>query len=480
MEDIVGRNCRFLISPVPSGYIDPKMRKHTKDFCEAVRLGQKYQRPAEDREPWMPTNRPSDELVSMQKNARKDGTLFNNLFYMKVFDLSAELGEEKPYIVALQSELEGGKDALADITRLLDDLDDRMEKVKKELASHFFVQCSISRSKTPQYGAMTPRRMEEGVAPKLLHEMFTVDEVQPWDDSRFKNVRKLCDATRNKGVVNLRRDVKRDQVFAVKQMPNTWIRDNHADFISAHPSEIEMPWQDIGCTRYLNSVNYKYACTLDGVYRDSVNTFVMSSFASGGDLFDLSQSGQTPGPSREAAFAPLVVELFSGLKQLHNMQIVHRDISLENVLLTSSDVSETDIRIIDFGMCSTMRTFRNVSGKASYQAPEMHVASEHDAFLADMFAAGVLIYTLMVKDYPWLSTKTGRCKCFEYVQKNGFRAYCAKRKVRGSDMRINECLSESLMYLIEGMLAMDPAKRLTLGEKVWDEPWIRNITTKCL
>jgi len=492
LEDIVGRNCRFLISPVPVNDIDQKMRQHTKDFCEAVRLGQTYRRPAEDYESWMPRNRPLDELISMQRNARKDGSLFNNLFYMKVIGLSPKLGEEQPYIVALQSELRNGKESLADIAKNLEDLDERMAKVKQELATHFFMQCSASRTKTPE-ALLTPRKLEpvsigNEVAPRCLYEMFPADEVQPWEENRFKNVRKLCDATRNKGVVQLRHDTTRDQFFAVKQMPNSWIRDNHDDFRVAHPSEIEMPWQDIGCTRYLNSVDYKYACSLEGVYRDKENTFVMSAFASGGDLFDLSQSGATPGPTREENFAQLVVDLLSALKQLHSMQIVHRDLSLENVLLTNADVRESEIRIIDFGMSSTMRSFRSVSGKASYQAPEMHTSSEHDAFLTDMFAAGVLIYTLMVKDYPWLSTKYGRCKCFEYVQKYGFRAYCAKRKVRGTDSRISDSLSEPLLQLLEGMMEMDPSKRLTFGEKVWgkerrsvwDEPWIRSVTTKCL
>jgi serine/threonine protein kinase len=329
---------------------------------------------------------------------------------------------------------------------------------------------------------MTTRKLEEGAAPKCLHEMFTADEVQPWEEKRFMNVRKICDATRNHGVVELRRDTKRDQLFAVKKMPNTWVHDNHDDFMKAYPSEREMPWQDVGCTRYLNSINYKYACTLDGVYRDGENTFVMLSFASGGDLVDLVNRDDAPGPSREAALAPLVVELLSGLKELHDMQIVHRDISVENVLLTSSDVSIAGIRIIDFAVSSTRRTSRSVTCKESYQAPEMHVNSEHDAFLAEMFAVGVLIYTIMVKDYPWLSTKTGCCKSFDWVQKNGFHAYCKKRRVRGSDMTISDYLSEPLVHLIEGMLARDPSERLTLGENVWekerrsvwDEPWIKD------
>lgn len=115
MEEIVGRNCRFLLDPVPPDQINVKMRAHTKQFCQSVGLREAYRIPREDLEEWMPVGRAGDELFCYQVNARKDGSLFNNLFYLKVFDLSAVLGEEVPYIVALQTELPEGK---ADMTKL--------------------------------------------------------------------------------------------------------------------------------------------------------------------------------------------------------------------------------------------------------------------------------------------------------------------------------------------------------------------------
>ena len=66
-------------------------------------------------------------------------------------------------------------------------------------------------------------------------------------------------------------------------------------------------------------------CTLEGVYRDDKNTFVVSHFATEGDLFTVatSQASGAVGPERESAFASLVVELLSAVKQLHELQIVH-------------------------------------------------------------------------------------------------------------------------------------------------------------
>jgi len=143
LHDIVGHNCRFLVDPVPADRIDKTMRKNTKDFCQAIRDETPWVPPSDY--PYAPAGRPADELVSMQTNMRKDGTLFNNLFYMKVFDLSSELGEERPYIVALQSELKEGKDDLKAVANNLEQLDMKMETVKNELSSLYFMQCSMAR-----------------------------------------------------------------------------------------------------------------------------------------------------------------------------------------------------------------------------------------------------------------------------------------------------------------------------------------------
>lgn len=221
---------------------------------------------------------------------------------------------------------------------------------------------------------------------------------------------------------------------------------------------------------------------------DTNYCFVVSSYASGGDLFRLSldESDEPPGSKREDQFASVVIELLSALKRLHDLQIVHRDISLENVLQDNDSARPGMVRIIDFGMAAKGRYFQNCPrGKPSYEAPEMQTPAPYDAFLSDTFAAGVVVYSVLIKDYPWLSTKPGRCKCFEYFKTKGFAAFCQKRRVRDGNARINDHVSPELMQLLEGMLELDPSRRLTLGEKqfgnrrsVWDEPWIKNQMKK--
>jgi serine/threonine protein kinase len=316
---------------------------------------------------------------------------------------------------------------------------------------------------SPESGASSSSRPP----PQPLHATFVASEVQAWEASRFETVRKLQDAARNRGQVHLMRDIPENKLVAVKQMPNEWVRRNHTEFVLDHPAETELPWQDVGTIRLLNTMGFEYACQLLGVYRDDKFTYVVTSFASEGDLFAWCEGGPTAGLERERVVLPIALQILKGIQQLHDMGIVHRDLSLENVLV-SQEEGQQRVFIIDFSMASRTRKFRNcVRGKASYQAPELHMDGEYDAFLSDVFALGVTLYAVLLKDYPWLSTRPGGCKCFEYVRKHGFRSYLTKRKLRNSTSRVAEFMSEPLQQLLEGMLALDPKDRLTLGEDFW-------------
>lgn len=100
MDEIVGRNCRFLVDPVPKKFVSSKVRNLARDFCVAVKEGRSFRIPEQDREFWMPRESGEDGIFCAQMNARKDGSLFANMFYL----LKVEL-DDKPYIIGLQTEL---------------------------------------------------------------------------------------------------------------------------------------------------------------------------------------------------------------------------------------------------------------------------------------------------------------------------------------------------------------------------------------
>jgi serine/threonine protein kinase len=316
--------------------------------------------------------------------------------------------------------------------------------------------------------------------------------VQPWDQGTFRMTRTLQEAVRNHGRVDLMTDLKEGKMVAVKRMPNKWVREGPKEFNETYATASEKPWADIAIVKMLNRKRFPFVCEHFGVFRDSEVTYVITSLATEGDLFSWCDREPVPGPKREQMLLPIVVQLFSGVRWLHELGIAHRDLSLENVLLTTEGDdkdgnSRLRVKIIDFGMVTLERTVsKEVRGKPSYQAPEMHRGQEYDTFLTDSFALGVTLFAMSVQDYPWTSTKPNGCQMFEYVSQNGLQKFLQKRKLRkGGPGQLADALSVGFVELIKGLACFDPEQRFSLGEttgpsaqrrSAWTCRWLQGRT----
>lgn len=315
--------------------------------------------------------------------------------------------------------------------------------------------------------------MAELTADGLNEVMESVaDSVQPWSESGFVFVGHLQDAVRNHGRVDLMKcGQEQDSTkVAVKRMPTKWVRPRPREFQESYPSASEKPWMDIGIVRYLNTVRFPFACDHLGVFRDEETTYVVTSLASEGDLFGWCDCDPGPGLAREDIMRPFAAQMFSAVRLLHRIGIAHRDLSLENILLTANSDGTFSIKLIDFGMCTLDRMCRKeIRGKQSYQAPEMHLEEEYDSFLTDSFALGVVLYAMGAQDYPWTSTKRHACKLYEYVHMYGLRRFLTKRKLRkGSGEMLSEVFSEPFTELLEGLLDKSSSRRVCMGEACFE------------
>mmetsp|Transcript_58348 Transcript_58348/g.130381 ORF Transcript_58348/g.130381 Transcript_58348/m.130381 type:complete len:869 (-) Transcript_58348:114-2720(-) len=115
IHEITGRNCRFLIEPVPPQLINNVFRKLCRDYIEAIRTNSAFVVAEEHKQTWMEGRkahirrvgtffsgvkvRTSDGgLFCYQINARKDKQLFRNMFFQHTVELFG-----KPYILGFQS-----------------------------------------------------------------------------------------------------------------------------------------------------------------------------------------------------------------------------------------------------------------------------------------------------------------------------------------------------------------------------------------
>jgi serine/threonine protein kinase len=94
------------------------------------------------------------------------------------------------------------------------------------------------------------------------------------------------------------------------------------------------------------------------------------------------------------------------LQHLHGLVgIAHRDIKLDNMMLNF----ETDkIKVIDFGLGSRIRNnqdnpidFEGLCGSPGYYPPEAFSSGRYLGDKQDIFALGVVLFTMIFKEYPF-------------------------------------------------------------------------------
>jgi serine/threonine-protein kinase len=138
----------------------------------------------------------------------------------------------------------------------------------------------------------------------------------------------------------------------------------------------------------------------DGAY------FIVMEFVDGANLKAIAESMRKQGrefPVQAAAF--IATEICKGLSYAHEMrdesgvplQIVHRDMSPPNVLITKHG----EIKIVDFGLAKASSQLEKsepgiIKGKFSYLSPEAAMGQEVD-HRTDIFAVGIILWELLTQ-----------------------------------------------------------------------------------
>ncbi|XP_015265835.1 PREDICTED: serine/threonine-protein kinase PLK4 [Gekko japonicus] len=159
-------------------------------------------------------------------------------------------------------------------------------------------------------------------------------------------------------------------------------------------------------------------------------------------------------PFSEEEVRHFMHQIITGMLYLHSHGILHRDLTLSNLLLTNN----MNIKIADFGLATQLRMphekHYTMCGTPNYISPEIATRSAH-GLESDVWSLGCMYYTLLVGKPPF-DTDT---------VKNTLN------KVVLADYEMPAFLSIEAQDLIHQLLRKNPADRLSLSS-VLDHPFM--------
>lgn len=103
---------------------------------------------------------------------------------------------------------------------------------------------------------------------------------------------------------------------------------------------------------------------------------------------------------------------------LHSCNILHRDLKLDNLM-----VSNGVLKVIDFQDSKRVPSsglVRGIVGTQQYVAPEVYTKIEYHAFHSEMWNLGILLYWCLYGRFPWLIADIYKDENFMAFTKFGF------------------------------------------------------------
>ncbi|KAF2767149.1 Pkinase-domain-containing protein [Teratosphaeria nubilosa] len=192
------------------------------------------------------------------------------------------------------------------------------------------------------------------------------------------------------GSVRLMKRTGDGTVFAVKQF-----RDRHAYESEKEYNKKVTAEFCIGSTLHHGNIIE----TIDIIYEKG-KWFEVMEYAP----FDLFATVMTGKMGREEITCA-TLQILSGVLYLHSMGLAHRDLKLDNVVISEHGI----MKLIDFGSAVVFRyPFENeivlstgVVGSDPYLAPEVYDQSRYDPRPADIWSIAIIFCCMTLRRFPW-------------------------------------------------------------------------------
>lgn len=190
--------------------------------------------------------------------------------------------------------------------------------------------------------------------------------------------------------------------------------------------------------------------TLIDAFETDEQLVIVTDFCGGGDLFTLIKRR---GALSVAECKFIMKGLLNGLVHMHEKhQISHRDLKLENVLLTT----EGRVVLGDFGLSKAYKSvLLTRCGSEEYAAPEIILGKAYEAEKTDVWSFGIILFACLKGRLPFLRRSGIRVN-----SKNPLSLYA---QILNKNLVI-EGVPKECKQILERTLAKNPGDRVTFKE----------------
>ncbi|GAA5911587.1 uncharacterized protein JCM6883_002414 [Sporobolomyces salmoneus] len=249
----------------------------------------------------------------------------------------------------------------------------------------------------------------------------------------------------------------------------------------------------------LKNISHPSLVTLSSSFLTPLYTVLVLDYCPGGELFDFLaefHSSLTEGLARR-----MFGELCDAVGWMHRVGLVHRDIKLENILLTTrlfplpiagstnplDHLPSRFLKLTDFGLSRFLNPssplLQTRCGSEAYAAPELLMGKLYDGTATDSWAVGVVLYAIATGGLPFVeeeevSREKGEGLERRVSTRGGRKGYLLKiaKAEYGWPTGENEgsgWIDESLKGLVGKLLVRDPTKRWRIdGSQLWEHEWM--------
>ena len=127
------------------------------------------------------------------------------------------------------------------------------------------------------------------------------------------------------------------------------------------------------------------------------NYFIVMEYCKNGELFEYISKKERLQEDEASSF---FYQIINGVEYIHSKGIAHRDLKLENLLLTEDNT----IKIIDFGLSHEFNgkdLLKTKCGSPSYASPELIAQPFYDGFKSDIWCCGIILYAMLCGYLPF-------------------------------------------------------------------------------